>query len=287
MKCNICPRKCNVDRTCSTGFCNEQSMRISQYMLHHWEEPLISGDENSTGSGTVFFSGCNLKCVYCQNYEISSNGKGVLTSPEKLIEIMKDLETKGALNINFVTPTHFTDEILTALKIYKPSIPIVWNTSGYESIETLEKISGFVDIFLTDLKYCSSELSLKYSSCSDYFDVTTASILKMREIVGDDKIENGIMKKGIIIRHMVLPSYSADSIKILDWIKDNLGTKTIISIMNQYTPCHKANKYPEINRTVKPIEYQRVVSHARSLGFTSAFIQDKESASTNFIPKFK
>ena len=286
MKCNICPRQCNTERLLFPGFCAEKSMRISHIMLHHWEEPLISGNENSVGSGTIFFSGCNLKCVYCQNYEISSNGNGILTTPEKLVEIMKDLERQGALNINFVTPTHFADDILKALKIYKPSIPIVWNTSGYESIETLEKLHGLVDVFLTDLKYYSSDLSRKYSSCSNYFEITSSAILKMREIVGENIIENGLMKKGMIIRHMILPSHSADSIKILDWINATLGNKTIISIMDQYTPCHKSSEYPEINKLVKPIEYQRVVSHARLLGFENAFIQDAESANTNFIPKF-
>ena len=255
MKCNICPRNCNIDRNSLTGFCSEKSMRISHVMLHHWEEPLISGECNSTGSGTIFFAGCNLKCVYCQNYEISSNGNGILTAPEKLVEIIKDLENQGALNINFVTPTHFTDEIITALKIYKPSIPIVWNTSGYETIETLEKLIGLVDVFLTDLKYFSPELSKKYSSCPNYFEFASNAILKMREIVGDDEIQNGLMKKGVIIRHMVLPSCSTDSIKILDWINSNLGNKTIISIMNQYTPYHKAKNFPEINKKLKPIEY--------------------------------
>lgn len=287
MICNICPRKCNIDRYYSVGFCAEKSMRISHVMLHHWEEPLISGDENSVGSGTIFFSGCNLKCVYCQNYEISSNGNGVISTPEQLVEIMKDLENKGALNINFVTPTHFTDEIVNALKMYKPQIPIVWNTSGYESIETLEKLTGLVDIFLTDLKYYSSDLSSKYSSCYNYFDCASKAIIKMREIVGDDKIQDGVMKKGIIIRHMVLPSCSSDSIKVLDWINETLGNKAIISIMNQYTPCHKANLFTEINRTLKPIEYSRVVSHAKKLGFNHAYIQDADSASTNFIPKFR
>lgn len=287
MKCNNCPRMCNVDRTTKRGFCNEKSMRVSHVMLHHWEEPIISGDENAVGSGTIFFSGCNLKCVYCQNYKISSNGSGDLTTPEKLVEIMKGLEKKGALNINFVTPTHIANEIIEALKIYKPSIPIIWNTSGYESIEMLEKLSAFVDIFLTDLKYYSSELSTKYSSCSNYFSVASKAILKMREIVGEDIINDGLMKKGLLIRHMVLPSASKDSIKILDWITNNLGNQTIISIMNQYTPCYKASEFPEINRLVKPIEYDRVVSHARSLGYNFAFIQDKTSANSYFIPKFK
>ena len=287
MKCSICPRGCNIDRTSSIGFCGEKTMRISHVMLHHWEEPLISGDEISIGSGTIFFSGCNLKCVYCQNYEISSNSNGNLTTPEKLVEIMKDLEQKGALNINFVTPTHFSEEIVDALKLYKPAIPIVWNTSGYESIETLNKLKGLVDIFLSDLKYYSNDLSNKYSNCHNYFDIASKAVLKMREIVGEDEIVEGLMKKGLIIRHMVLPSCSADSIKILNWIKSNLGNSTIVSIMNQYTPCYKAKNFPEISRMLKPIEYARVVSHTRTLGFTSAFIQDESSASTDFIPKFK
>lgn len=286
-KCFDCPRKCGVDRNLIAGFCGEQRMRVSHIMLHHWEEPLISGEENSAGSGTIFFTGCNLKCVYCQNSTISRNGEGQLVSPENLVEIMKDLESRGALNINFVTPTHFTDEIILALKIYKPSIPIVWNTSGYESLEKIEMLKGFVDVFLTDIKYSDENLSKKYSAAKDYFEIASKAVLKMREVVGEDIIKNGLIKRGIIIRHMVLPGCSADSIKILDWVHTNLGTKTIISVMNQYTPYADVKKFPELNRKVSSLEYKRVIARAKSLGFETIFVQDSSSASEEFIPNFK
>lgn len=284
-KCLVCPRKCGVDREKFSGYCGEKKLRVSHFMLHHWEEPIISG--NNKGSGTIFFSGCNLKCVYCQNYEISNNGTGKTISVDELVELFKRFENAGAENINLVTPTHFADEIILALKKYKPSIPVVWNTSGYELVETIEKLKGLVDIFLTDLKYYSNDLAKKYSSADNYFDIASKAILTMREIVGEDKIEKGLMKKGLIIRHMVLPGCSEDSVKILEWIKDKMGCDTIISIMNQYLPCNKAELYPEINRKVKPIEYKRVVKKALLLGFKNAYIQDEESSTEEYIPNFK
>ena len=286
-KCLSCPRKCNIDRTVNVGFCGEKSLRVSHFMLHHWEEPLISGTEKDKGSGTIFFSGCNLKCVYCQNFEISNNGVGKEISVDELIELFKKIENAGALNINLVTPTHFSAEIIDALKKYKPTIPVVWNTSGYESVEIIEQLNGLVDIFLTDLKYYSNELALKYSSAKDYFKIASESIIKMREIVGDDEIDGGLMKKGVIIRHMVLPNCSEDSVEILEWLNKNIGKETYISIMNQYLPCYMTDKFPEINRKVKPIEYKRVVNKAISLGFKNLFIQESSSSSVDYIPNFK
>lgn len=278
---------CGVNREIKIGFCGEKNIRVSHTMLHHWEEPIISGEESDAGSGTIFFTGCNLKCVYCQNHEISRNGDGELVSVLGLVEIIKNLEKQGALNINFVTPTHFIDEIIEAIKIYKPKVPVVWNTSGYELPEKIEELKGFVDVFLTDLKYFDKELSKKYSKAENYFDFASKSILKMREIVGEDKIVDGLMKKGIIIRHMVLPNCTSDSVKVLEWIKESLGTDTIISVMNQYTPCADAEFYQEINRLVKPLEYKRVVNKAIDLGFKNIYAQDNSSASTDYIPKFK
>lgn len=277
---------CGIDRDVNIGFCGEKQIRISYTMLHHWEEPIISGEESDAGSGTIFFTGCNLKCVYCQNHEISRNGEGKRVNVDELICIIKDLENRGALNINFVTPTHFIDEIISALKLYKPKVPVVWNTSGYELPEKIEELIGLVDVFLTDFKYIDKELSKKYSKAENYFDYASKSILKMRKIVGDDIINNGIMKKGIIIRHMVLPSCTADSVKVLEWIKENLGNNTIISVMNQYIPCAEACNFPEINRRVKPLEYKRVVNKAVELGFTNIYAQDITSASTDYIPNF-
>ena len=282
-KCFLCPRKCGTDRKINSGFCGEKNLKISHVMLHHWEEPVISGDVQDKGNGTIFFTGCNLKCVYCQNWEISSNGKGVSLSVPELVDLFKRLEDAGALNINLVTPTHFASEIIEALKIYKPMIPVVWNTSGYESAETIERLAGLVDVFLTDLKYFSTELSGKYSQAKDYFEFASKAILKMREIVGEDVIENGLMKRGVIVRHMVLPGCTADSVKILDWIAGNLGQTTIVSIMNQYLPCFKACEYPEINRKVDGLEYKRVVNYAIKLGLINAYTQ--ELASSDAVKK--
>lgn len=286
--CNNCPRKCVVNREKSTGFCGAgKDIKIAKVMLHHWEEPVISGDENSKGSGAIFFSNCNLKCVYCQNYEISHSSVGKIVSPEQLANLFKKLEDDGVLNINLVTPTHYSQEILQALKIYKPKIPVVWNTGGYEDVNMLEKLKDFVDIFLTDLKYFSSELSLKYSCAKDYFEKCSKAILKMREISGKDEFENGLMKKGLIIRHMILPSHTDDSLKVLDWIKQNLGTKTFVSLMNQYTPFGQAEKYPEIAKKLKPLEYKRVKNYMINLGFENGFVQESGSANTCYIPDFK
>ena len=287
--CNICPRKCKVNREKQLGFCQSgKSAKVVKVMKHYWEEPIISGTDKTPkkGSGTIFFSGCNLRCVYCQNYEISHGSLGKEYTPKQLSELFKKIEDSGATNINLVTPTHFTDEILKALKIYKPQIPIVWNTNGYEEVETIKKLKGYVDIFLTDLKYFSSELSTKYSNCKDYFEKTSKAILEMRNICPTDIIENGLMKKGIIIRHLILPNNYKDSFKLLEWIKNTLGEKTYISLMGQYVPCDKAINYPEINRKLKPLEYNLVLHKFDNLGFENGFSQLLDSASTDYIPNF-
>ncbi len=227
-----------------------------------------------------------MKCVYCQNYDLSHHAKGEEVSVLRLAYLMEFLEKQGAYNINLVTPTHFADKIIDALKIYKPNIPIVWNTSGYEKPEVIERLKGYVDIFLTDLKYYDAELSNKLSKAPNYFDCASQSILKMREVVGEDIIENGMMKKGIIVRHLVLPNYSADSIKILEWVAENLGKNTILSIMNQYLPFYNAKDMPEMNRKVSAIEYKRVVQKALTLEFDRAYIQDNSSADETFVPPF-
>lgn len=286
-KCLICPRHCNVNREKVKGFCGEQSARVSLVSLHKWEEPIIRGDEKSAGSGTIFFTGCNLKCVYCQNYEISNNGEGKIVTAEDLVGIIKDLERAGANNINFVTPTHNTDTIISALKLYKPKVPVVWNTSGYESEETIEKLKGLVDIFLADLRYCSEELSEKYSSAKDYFKVATKAIKKYRELVGADVIENGLMKKGVIVRVLVLPSHTDDTVKIIDWIYNNLGENQIISIMGQYLPVYRASEFKEINRRITKLEYKRVLNKALECGFKNIYAQELDSASSEYIPDFK
>lgn len=250
-------------------------------MLHKWEEPIISG---TNGSGAIFFSHCNMKCIFCQNYKISHEGKGKTISIKELVDILKSLEKSGAHNINLVTPTHYTNEIIAALKIYKPSIPIVWNSSGYEDEDSIARLAPYVDIYLADLKYFSSELSQKYSAAPNYFECATRAIIQMRANQPKDIIENGLMKKGLIIRHMILPTHQKDSIALLDWIAQNLGKHTYLSIMNQYTPYYHA--CTPVDRKLTPLEYKIVVAHARKLGFKNGFIQDEESASCEFIPDF-
>lgn len=283
--CNICPRKCNVNRKIAHGFCKAgNNPIISKVMLHYFEEPPIS-DRN--GSGAIFFSSCNLKCIYCQNYEISTECEGKEISVETLASLFKQLEEANANNINLVTPTHFTEQIIEALKIYKPKIPIIWNTSGYELPETIKKLNGYVDIFLTDFKYYDSSLSGKLSLASDYYEKCAAATLEMRKLQPKDIFENGLMKKGIIIRHLCLPGQTKDSEKIIDWIYENLGNQTYLSLMSQYVPMGKADLVPEINRKIKPLEYKILINKLQKLGFKNVFLQDYSSANTEFTPDFK
>ena len=282
--CNICPRKCNVNRINTLGFCKAgKKPKISKVMLHHFEEPPISG---GNGSGAIFFSSCTLKCVYCQNFNISTCSEGKEVSVETLASLFKQLEEAGANNINLVTPTHYTEQIVEALNIYKPQIPIVWNTSGFESAKTIKMLKDYVDIYLTDFKYFSSDLSGKFSLAPNYFEECSKSTLQMRENQPEDIFENGLMKKGIIIRHLCLPNQTKDSEKIIDWIYENLGNKTYLSLMSQYVPMGNAEKYPEINRKIKPVEYKILVNKLNKLEFINVFLQDYSSASTEFTPDF-
>lgn len=252
-------------------------------MLHQYEEPIISAGK---GSGAIFFAGCNLKCVFCQNYPISNIGKGKTITIKKLVKIFKKLEHMGAANINLVTPTHFTNQIIEAVKIYKPNIPVVWNSSGYESPQTIKKLKDYVDIYLVDLKYMDNALALNYSRANNYVENATKSILEMRKNQPTDIIKNGVMQKGVIVRHLVLPTHTDDSIKCLNFICENLGKTTIVSIMSQYEPRYDAVNYPEINRKITPVEYKRVVSHALKLGLNNAYTQDLSSANSKYTPKF-
>lgn len=286
--CEICPRNCKVDRSVNLGFCKStKTLKIAKVMKHYFEEPPISCTElNDGGSGAIFFSGCNLKCVYCQNEEISHQGIGKEISVEKLADIFRQLESSGANNINLVTPTHYTEQIIEALEIYRPRIPIVWNTSGYEKPEVIKRLGGYVDIFLTDFKYFDGTLAGELSMAKDYPDYCKRALLEMRKVMPEDKFDNGRMVSGIIVRHLILPGHTDDSLKIMDWICKNLGNKTYVSLMSQYVPTKKAQKYPKINRKIKPIEYKIVEKHLIDLNFENVFVQDYESADLCFTPNF-
>lgn len=287
MKCEICPRSCKIDRDKQIGFCGQsEKVRISKVMFHHYEEPLISGTEKEKGSGAIFFTGCNLKCVFCQNYPISHGNKGKNISIKKFAKIFKKLERNGALNINLVTPSHFSRQIIEALKIYKPSIPVVWNSNGYETRETIEKLKDYVDIYLVDLKFMNNDLSKKYSKTSNYVENATEAIKQMKKNQPTDIVKNGLLKKGMIIRHLILPTHTADSLKCLDFIHDEIGENSIVSLMSQYEPRYKAEEYSEINRKITPLEYKRVVNHALNLNMTNCFTQELSSADSKYTPRF-
>jgi len=287
--CNLCPRRCGVNRLKGQlGFCKAgDKVKLARAALHHWEEPCISG---SAGSGTVFFSNCTLKCVFCQNSEISQCSIGKEISIDRLAEIFVELQEKKALNINLVTPTHYVPQIIEAIKLAKDrglTIPILYNCSGYENVETIRLLKGFIDVYLPDLKYFNSKYSSKYSNAPDYFTYASAAIKEMLEQVGDPVFdENGIIKKGVIIRHMMLPGLLFDSKKIIDYIYSTFGHRVYISIMNQYTPNFKSCDYPEINRPLLPAHYDALIDYALELGVKNGFIQEEGTASKVFIPDF-
>lgn len=282
MICSICPRHCNVDRSVNLGFCQSpDNFRVARAALHFWEEPCISGKE---GSGTVFFSGCNLKCVFCQNNEISAENKGVEISDDKLISIFENLISQGANNINLVNPTHYAKRLAKVLSRWKSPVPIVYNSSGYEEVETLKALDGLIDIYLPDLKYIRAEKAMRYSKAADYFEKASAALLEMRRQV-EDKFDGDIMKSGMIIRHLILPQNTNSSIAVLDFIKSNFPN-TFVSLMAQYTPCGDLSEFPEINRKITKREYEKVVNYAFDNSFYKLFIQELSSADKSFIPKF-
>lgn len=282
MICSICPRHCNVDRSVNLGFCQSpDNFRVARAALHFWEEPCISGKE---GSGTVFFSGCNLKCVFCQNNEISAENKGVEISDDKLISIFENLISQGANNINLVNPTHYAKRLAKVLSRWKSPVPIVYNSSGYEEVETLKALDGLIDIYLPDLKYIRTEKAMRYSKAADYFEKASAALLEMRRQV-EDKFDGDIMKSGMIIRHLILPQNTNSSIAVLDFIKSNFPN-TFVSLMAQYTPCGDLSEFPEINRKITKREYEKVVNYAFDNSFDKLFIQKLSSADKSFIPKF-
>lgn len=284
--CNACPRKCNVERNIgefSRGFCKmPYNAVLARASIHLWEEPVISGER---GSGAIFFSGCNLRCVFCQNYEISHENFGKQVSKSEFIDIVKNLENQGAHTINLVNPTHFVPFIKEVFSEYKPSVPVVYNTGGYDDVESIRSLQGLIDVYLPDLKYFDSDVSKKYSNAENYFEKASKAVLEMQRQVGKSVIKDGIMQKGMIIRHLVLPKNTDQSIKILRWIKDNLPIDTYISLMSQYVPFVKT-EYKELNRRIVTAEYQKVIDEFERLGFENGFMQERSSAQTDFIPKF-
>ena len=281
MSCNLCPRSCKADRIKNLGFCSKPKfLEVSKVMLHYGEEPWIA---NNKASGAIFFAGCNLKCVYCQNYQIS-NGTGKQISVQTLISLFKQLEESGASNIDLITPTHFANLIIDALNIYKPSIPVIYNCGGYETPEQIQHLSNFIDIFLFDLKYYSDKLAIKYSSAPNYFSYATNSILTALKNKPNVWINNQLVK-GVIIRHLCLPSHTNDSKKILNWISKT-DKSALVSIMSQYSPMYKSNMYPEINRTLKPLEYKIIINYAKKLDLKNVLVQELDSNTTELVPNF-
>lgn len=284
MICNQCPRRCNVDRENALGYCKApNAYKLARASLHFWEEPCISG---KSGSGAVFFSGCNLGCVFCQNYEISHKCKGVEVSEERLIRIFEHLVDEGANNINLVNPTHYAVQLTNTLKKYKPPVPVVYNTSGYDSVDTLKLLDGLVDIYLPDFKYIRNDKASRYSRAEDYPQFAMPALTEMKRQVGNDVFdENGIMKRGMIIRHLVLPGNTNSAIQALDYLAENFGD-TYISVMAQYVPCTDLSEYKEINRKITKREYDKVVNHILELGLEKVFLQKLESATEDYIPDF-
>lgn len=294
-KCNLCPRNCSVDREHGkTGYCGQtDKLYVARAALHMWEEPCISGKE---GSGTVFFCGCSLRCIFCQNHAIAlgkeKNGDkiGKEISIQRLKEIFLELQSQGANNINLVTGTHYIPQIAEALRFAKAEgliIPIVYNTGGYEKVESLRMLEGLVDIYLPDMKYVSGELSKEYSNAPDYFEVASIALEEMVRQVGEPEFDDrGYIKKGVIVRHLVLPGSTKDSKAVLEYLWNTYGNKIYISIMNQYTPMEQIKNHPLLSRKVTKREYQKVVDYALSLGWENGFIQEGETAKESFIPGF-
>ena len=288
-QCTLCPRECRVNRLeGQLGFCRaDGQVEIARAALHHWEEPCLSGEK---GSGTIFFSHCTLGCVFCQNYEISTMGKGKVISIERLADICLELQEKGAHNINFVTPTHYTIQIIEAIKLARAKglhLPIVYNTSGYEKVETLKRLEGYIDIYLPDFKYFKSSYGKKYSRAAHYSDYAKAAIGEMVRQVGTACFnEAGMMVKGVIVRHLMLPGLLFDSKHIVEYLYNTYKDQVYMSLMNQYTPLKHVAKYPELNRPLSPKHYDYMVEYALAIGIENGFIQEGETNKESFIPPF-
>ena len=287
-KCSLCPRMCNIDREVTTGYCGvKQTLRVARAALHFWEEPCISGEE---GSGAVFFTGCNLRCVFCQNYQIARAEQGKEITVERLSEIFLELQEKKANNINLVTATHYVPQVVEALKLVKLQglhIPVVYNCGGYETVETLKLLEGLVDIYLPDFKYVDSERAKRYSHAENYPEAAKTALAEMvRQQPRAEFDERGMMKKGVIVRHLMLPGGIKDSKAVVKYLYETYGNQIFVSLMNQYTPLPHVADYPEINRKLKKFEYDRLVDYAIALGVENGFIQEGETAEESFIPAF-
>ncbi len=284
--CTICPRKCGVNRYKEKGYCGATNkIKLAYYSLHKWEEPVISG---TRGSGTIFFSNCNLRCLYCQNKKISLDGYGKEITNKRLQEIILELQSKGAHNINLVTPTHYTPQIKKVLTNLGNDlkIPVVYNTSSYENVGTLMMMRGLVDIYLADLRYFDDSLGEKYSGCSNYFETATMAIDEMYRQVGKYEIDkNNLMKKGLIVRVLIIPGHKRDAKEIINYLYKTYGDDIFISIMNQYTP-PKSCKYSNLLEKVSEDDYEEVVNFALTIGVNNAFIQEGDTALESYIPDF-
>lgn len=286
--CTICPHRCEIDRTKQVGRCKStDKVKIALYSTHNFEEPCISGEN---GSGTIFFSNCNMNCIYCQNYEISQQEKGKEITIEELSDIMIKQQEKGVENINLVTPTSYVLHIIEAIQIAKNKglhIPIVYNTNGYENIETLKLLEGYIDVYLPDLKYYYNEIGEKYSKVKNYFEIATNAIKEMYRQVGAPQLdENGIMKKGLMIRHLVLPNNIKNSKKVLKWIKENIDENVYVSIMAQYFPTYKAKNVDELGRKLTKQEYEEIENYLYDLDLENGYIQELGEHEEEYVPKW-
>jgi putative pyruvate formate lyase activating enzyme len=287
--CKLCPRDCGINRLDNKlGYCGAgKYIKIARAALHQWEEPCVSGTK---ASGTVFFTNCNLKCVFCQNHTISQESIGREISIERLSDIFLELQAQGTHNINLVTPTHYVYQILEAIKLSKDKgliLPILYNSSGYENVETIKLLDGYIDVYLPDIKYFDDKYALRYSNAPGYFKYASEAVREMFKQVGEAEFsEDGIIKKGVIIRHMMLPGLLFDSKKIIDFIYNTFGDSVYVSIMNQYTPIHKASLFNEINKPLNPKHYDSLVDYALSIGIKNGFIQDSGTSSEAYVPSF-
>lgn len=287
-RCELCPFRCKVNRIAGEkGRCKAGKLpKIALASVHPYEEPCISGTK---GSGTVFFSCCNLSCVYCQNDKISHEGFGKEVTIEKLAEIFLRQQEKGVHNINLVSPTIYTEQIIEALTIAKGqglSIPVVYNSSGYERVETIRRLEGLIDIYLPDFKYAEDELAEKYSNVKDYSYYAKQSLMEMVKQVGEPKFKEGILQKGVVVRHLVLPNHIQNTIKVLDWLKENLDGKVLVSVMAQYFPTERAKKISDLNRKLTKREYQKVEQYLYDLNMTNGYIQELGSHEEEYVPNF-